>query len=98
MKSLKKARYVEKLKYYEDDPGINKETEAISVNLFDDTYYRPFSNKPLLLEARAISNCEEIQSIFVCSSTPLCIWDNVVNTCSMKLGGYSFKARNRNFR
>lgn len=95
---MKNARLVEKLKYYEDDPVLNKETEAISVNPFDDTYYRPFSNKPLLMQARASSNCEAIQSIFVCSSTPLCIWDNVVNNCLMRASGYRFKSRNRKFK
>lgn len=89
---------VEKLKYYEDEPALNIETEAISVNPFDDTYYRPFSNRNLILQARATSSCEAIQSIFVCSSTPLCIWDNFVNNCLMRSSGYRFKSRNKNFK
>ncbi len=94
---MKNARYVEKLKYYEDTPGKNRETEAVSMNSIDDTYYRPFSNKPLLLQARASSTCDAIQSVFICTSTPLCVWDNVLNNCFIRTNGYRFKARNGKF-
>jgi len=71
----------------------NRETEAITLNRSDETYYKPFSNKPLVLQARAATSCESIQSLYVCASTPLCIWDNVVNGCFLKLNGFSFKGK-----
>ncbi len=85
---------VEKLKYYEDELASKNEMEPITINSTEDTYYRPFSNIPLIFEARANSSCEPIESIFVCSSTPLCIWDNNVNSCFFKSNEFRFKSKN----
>ncbi len=67
--------------YYEDTPGRQGESEAISIDRLDDTYYRPFSNRPLIFEAKAAYNCEDLQSPFVCQASKLCGWDGSIHGC-----------------
>jgi hypothetical protein len=81
IRDLKRPKYVEKLHFYEDDPGRQRESEAISIDRLDDTYYRPFSNKNLIFQAKSVFNCEEIESPYVCQSSKLCNWDNIIHGC-----------------
>jgi len=78
---LHRPRYVEKLHFYEDTPARNSETDAVSLEGVDDTYYRPFSDKHLFGEAKSYSNCESILSTYVCQDSPLCGWDNMIRSC-----------------
>ena len=79
---MKKPRYVDKLHYYENAPSKDSETEAISMDrMSEETFYQPFFNKHLVVQAKAFFNCETIQSPYVCQGSSLCGWDNMVRSC-----------------
>lgn len=79
---MRKPRYVEKLHYYENAPSNESETEAISMNrMSEDTFYQPFANKNLIMEAKSVFNCESILSPYVCQESSLCGWDNMIRSC-----------------
>ena len=77
---MKEPKYVEQLHYYEDSPEQG-DTEAISINKEDGPYYNPFQAK-LLIRASGVFNCELIDSPFVCMSSNLCNWDNLIRLCT----------------
>ena len=69
------------MKYYEDQPPREAESDAVSLNRSDETYYRPFADKHLIYEAKNFYNCETIPSPYVCQESSLCSWDNSIRSC-----------------
>ena len=46
-----------------------------------------------MLQARSLSTCDAIRSLYVCTLSPLCTWDGLINSCCLKSVGYRFKEK-----
>jgi hypothetical protein len=72
---------VEGIKYYSDSPAEDAQVEAVSVQKNDENYYKPFKNHILMKHAQLSSECEDIDSMFVCKDMKLCEWDDNIKKC-----------------
>ena len=73
---------MEGIKYYSDSPAFDSEVEAVSIQKNDEDYYQPFKNqRGVMIHAHLSSQCEDIESMFVCKEVKLCSWDDQIKTC-----------------
>lgn len=95
MKNLKSAKYVERLRYFDDAPTL-RNYEANTIDKLEEDYYKPFQTRNLR-RILVTSNCDTFTSPFSCQASVLCGWDAKLIACYMRTTSPQIDITNRNY-
>ena len=78
---MRRAKYVEKLHYFEDAPTLGS-LEANTIDRLDENFYLPFQSGQIKhVSVTDSSNCDSFNSPYVCQGSHFCGWDAKLMSC-----------------
>jgi hypothetical protein len=97
---MKRAKYVERLRYFEDAPTVGM-LEANTIDRLNEDYYNPFLTRNLRNVPIISSSCANFRNPYDCQNTSSCGWDGTLSSCYVMPGSnfikmFSFKEKMRN--
>lgn len=97
---MKRAKYVDRLRYFEDAPTLGS-SEANTIDKLDEAYYSPFETRNFNPIPVSTITCEHFRNPYDCQSGGPCGWDGRLMSCfivhgPVNLKTFSFKEKMSN--
>jgi len=77
---MKRAKYVQKIRYFEDAP-TDSIYEANTVDRLDDSFSLPFQSEAVKRFTATSTNCDSHNSPYACLDSQFCGWDAKLLSC-----------------